>query len=311
MVKTNNKKQKHNRKRGAAYTDSAVKILISVVVGALVLFGIIGLIANVVLPTTTSKVNSLFSVEGSSSGGSGGSGGGTGGDPAQYEMLEGDNAEYVLYQDENLLSFRASGDMNTFTKVMVDGEVVSADNYTVTSGSTIVTFNKQYSEQLATGTHSVEVCYPDGAAAANFSVVTPEAVSFTVKYENKYGVAAKTYSFTVPYGTTWAEWVQTTENTTNPKLGINNIVYSGGSSTPYNNAVSFVSTYNSKPLYGRLKYLTAYSRYLTIEEACKNLGELEANGERFQEGTHVIKPGEYTIIYHSDDDGGFDIGELI
>lgn len=48
-------------KAGEGYVDTAVKILIAVVVGALLLFGIIALMNNVVLPTTTSKVNSLFS----------------------------------------------------------------------------------------------------------------------------------------------------------------------------------------------------------------------------------------------------------
>ena len=47
-------------KKGEGYIDTAVKILIAVVVGAMFLIGIYTLIQKVVLPTTESKVTSLF-----------------------------------------------------------------------------------------------------------------------------------------------------------------------------------------------------------------------------------------------------------
>ena len=47
-------------KAGEGYVDTAVKILIAVVIGALLMYGIYALMENVVLPTTTSKVTSLF-----------------------------------------------------------------------------------------------------------------------------------------------------------------------------------------------------------------------------------------------------------
>ena len=54
-----------------------LKVLIAVVIGALLLFGLYGLFSDVVIPTTTSKVDSLFKLEGHFDGSSGG--GGTGG----------------------------------------------------------------------------------------------------------------------------------------------------------------------------------------------------------------------------------------
>ena len=39
----------------------------------------------------------------------------------------------------------------------MDGTVVDAKNYTVTEGSTIVTFTAEYLESLATGKHTVAI----------------------------------------------------------------------------------------------------------------------------------------------------------
>ena len=66
-------------KRAEGYVDTAVKVLIAVVIGALLLFGLYGLVGNVVIPTTTSKVSSLFNTTGVDGAGTGGGTGGTGG----------------------------------------------------------------------------------------------------------------------------------------------------------------------------------------------------------------------------------------
>lgn len=194
MVKTKTKKQKHNRKSGAAYTDSAVKILISVVVGATVLFGIIGLMANVVLPTTNSKVNSLFNTEGGSSGGSGGSGGGgTGGGAVTYSIVSIpadklpagsiDGSVATSVNGTTAVSFRSDAPKSKFSAVKVDDQVVSAENYAVTEGSTIVTFNGTYIAQLSTGEHTLSVVSTDGSATGSFNKITAEALpNDTVAY---------------------------------------------------------------------------------------------------------------------------------
>lgn len=53
----------HKDKRGAVYVDSVVKIIISLLVGAVVLAICTGLIAEVVLPTTNSKIQTMFNTE--------------------------------------------------------------------------------------------------------------------------------------------------------------------------------------------------------------------------------------------------------
>lgn len=52
------------RREGEGFVDSALKILISVVVGALLLAGLYTLFKDNILPTLTDKINSLFNYAG-------------------------------------------------------------------------------------------------------------------------------------------------------------------------------------------------------------------------------------------------------
>ncbi|MGN0306595.1 MAG: DUF6133 family protein [Lachnospiraceae bacterium] len=49
---------------GEGFVDTALKILISVVVGALLLAGLYALFKDTILPTLTQKVTSLFNYQG-------------------------------------------------------------------------------------------------------------------------------------------------------------------------------------------------------------------------------------------------------
>ena len=51
-------------KRGENYVDTAVKILIAVVIGALLLAGLYTLFDDVVMPTLTSKIQGMFNYAG-------------------------------------------------------------------------------------------------------------------------------------------------------------------------------------------------------------------------------------------------------
>ncbi len=51
-------------RRGEGFVDTAVKILISVVVGALVLAGLYLLFKNVILPTLSDRIQDMFNYEG-------------------------------------------------------------------------------------------------------------------------------------------------------------------------------------------------------------------------------------------------------
>lgn len=74
------------------------------------------------------------------------------------------------------LSFRSEAPINTFQEVKVDGETVDDSNYTVTEGSTIVTFNADYSRALSSGDHTVEIISDNGSATASFDVTDDKTI---------------------------------------------------------------------------------------------------------------------------------------
>lgn len=51
-------------KRGEGFVDSAVKILISVVIGALLLAGLYALFGDVILPTLEERIEDMFNFAG-------------------------------------------------------------------------------------------------------------------------------------------------------------------------------------------------------------------------------------------------------
>ena len=53
-----------NDTRGEGYIDTAVKILIAVVLGALLLAGLYALFGDVVMPTLVEKIKSMFNYAG-------------------------------------------------------------------------------------------------------------------------------------------------------------------------------------------------------------------------------------------------------
>lgn len=54
------KKYIFEKKRGEGFIDTAVKILISVVIGALLLAGLYALFGDTVMPTLTEKIEDMF-----------------------------------------------------------------------------------------------------------------------------------------------------------------------------------------------------------------------------------------------------------
>ena len=53
-----------NNNRGEGYIDTAVKILIAVVLGALLLAGLYALFGEVVMPTLEERINEMFNYAG-------------------------------------------------------------------------------------------------------------------------------------------------------------------------------------------------------------------------------------------------------
>ena len=51
--------------------------------------------------------------------------------------------------------------------------IVDQANYTVTAGSTVVTFKPDYLKTLTVGSHTFEMIWTDGTAGTNFTVAHP------------------------------------------------------------------------------------------------------------------------------------------
>ena len=90
-----------------------------------------------------------------------------------YTIIEGANSAWSQNSD-GTLTFRANGKFAKFTGVKVDGNPVSADQYTAVSGSTIVTFNADYLRTLSAGTHTLTVLFNDGECSTNFEVTVAQ-----------------------------------------------------------------------------------------------------------------------------------------
>ena len=66
--------------------------------------------------------------------------------------------------------------------LIVDGNVIDESNYTVTEGSTVVTFTKAFFDSLGEGEHTVEIISEDGSAQALFDIAKS-----TIPVENPSG----------------------------------------------------------------------------------------------------------------------------
>ena len=88
----------------------------------------------------------------------------------EYKFLDGENQNYTINKDNELI-FRIDAEYSLFDKVFIDNELVNANNYTSKEGSTIITFNKEYINNLSVGGHTLKVMFNDGEATTKFSVL--------------------------------------------------------------------------------------------------------------------------------------------
>lgn len=91
-----------------------------------------------------------------------------------YKIIEGANGAWTQNSD-GTLTFRANGDFGKFSGVKVDGTLIDASNYTVVSGSTVITLKTDYLKTLSVGTHTLTVVYPDGECSTNFEIKTSQS----------------------------------------------------------------------------------------------------------------------------------------
>ncbi len=87
----------------------------------------------------------------------------------EYKIIEGANNTWTQNSD-GTLTFRANGDFSKFTGVKVDGTLITADKYTASSGSTVITLKKDYLDTLSVGNHILTVIYIDGECSTEFEI---------------------------------------------------------------------------------------------------------------------------------------------
>lgn len=97
-----------------------------------------------------------------------------------FEML--DVTEVYTKGSTDVLTFRSSAPVSEFKEVRVDNEVVDPSNYTVTEGSTIITFTPEYSEQLKLGNHTIAIVSGQSGAKADFIVVEKHGLHYGEAY---------------------------------------------------------------------------------------------------------------------------------
>ena len=93
--------------------------------------------------------------------------------PGAYVIIDGGNSTYIYGQEEGI-SIHVSGPLESFLNLLMDGEVVDASNYTLSDGSTIVDFNKEYLESLSEGVHNISFVYDDGGEVTTTLIVKKE-----------------------------------------------------------------------------------------------------------------------------------------
>lgn len=87
-----------------------------------------------------------------------------------YTITKGNAAKWTL-KSTKALSFTASGEFAKFVGVSVDGKRISDSNYTVKSGSTVVTLKSAYLNTLKKGEHTITIHFDDGKAEGSFTVL--------------------------------------------------------------------------------------------------------------------------------------------
>ena len=95
-------------------------------------------------------------------------------------IIEGAGSSYTQGSG-NTIYFRSSDSFANFQKVMVDNAELSADCYTATEGSIIITLKPEYLSTLAAGSHSISIVSANGVATANFEVQIADTTAVSPK----------------------------------------------------------------------------------------------------------------------------------
>jgi hypothetical protein len=88
-------------------------------------------------------------------------------------------------------SFKSEADIDEFSHVAVDGEMVNESNYDLKEGSTIVIFKPEYLETLSIGEHEVEIVSIASSAFGTLNITSKEALAALLEQEARAALAAQ------------------------------------------------------------------------------------------------------------------------
>ena len=122
-----------------------------------------------------------------------------------YTITAGAGGTHELSTD-GTLTITCDGALDKLTGIYVDDKLVNASNYTLKSGSTILTFNATYLSTLSVGTHKVKFQYSDGSVETTF--VISEASTQDTTNSSKKDTTQNTTQNTTQETTTPSETVE-------------------------------------------------------------------------------------------------------
>lgn len=86
-----------------------------------------------------------------------------------YEITAGGD-QTVKENFDGTVTITCNGELSKFVSVSVDGKTVESKSYSLKSGSTILTFTKEYVNSLSVGAHTVRFNYTDGYAETTLTI---------------------------------------------------------------------------------------------------------------------------------------------
>lgn len=122
----------------------------------------------------------------------------------EYELTNSDGSTYTpTYSGSGTKAVRSSAPLSKFKEVKVDDTTVDSSNYTLTEGSTIVTFKETYLKSLSVGDHTFKIISTDGIASGKITIkkTVTAAQMITNLYNNSDKTAVTNNSITYNYAT--------------------------------------------------------------------------------------------------------------
>ena len=105
----------------------------------------------------------------------------------EYVYLEGEKQK--VEQGKNI-RFRIDAEYELFDKLYINEELVESKDYSVTSGSTIITLNEEYTKTLTVGQYNIKAVFKDGNEANTvFDIVEAEVTPSEPEEEKKEEVS--------------------------------------------------------------------------------------------------------------------------